>query len=82
MSQEAVKNKVREFILEESPDSADDLTETSPLISSGVLNSLATLRLVSFLEENFGVELAAHEVGVDNMDTIADIASLVESKRD
>ena len=51
------------------------------LISGGVLNSLATLQLVTFLEDTFGVEIKAREVGIDNMNTLDDIASLVLSKQ-
>ena len=77
-----VKHSVKTFILEEflpgTPPS--ELGETTPLISSAILDSLATLRLVAFLEENFGIELEAHEASVDNLDTLADIERLVQGK--
>jgi acyl carrier protein len=37
--------------------------------------------MVTFLEERFGIEIAAHETSVDYLDTIQDIARLVQSKR-
>jgi len=57
-----------------------NLTGTTPLISGGILDSLGTLELVSFLESNFGIELEAHEVNADRLDTIERIAALVRSK--
>jgi acyl carrier protein len=69
---------IREFLPGESPDS---LTTTTPLITSGILDSIGTVRLVSFLEEEYGVQLEAHEMGVDSLNTLADIAQLVVSKR-
>jgi acyl carrier protein len=50
-------------------------------MSSGILDSLATLELVSFLEERFKIELAAHETDASRMGTLADIAKLVQSKK-
>jgi len=56
------------------------LTDNTPLISGGILDSLATLRLVAFLEERYAIKLGAHEVTADRINTIADIAKLVQSK--
>ena len=80
---EAIGNKVKEFIMSEflPGEDPDQLTESTPLISGGILDSLATLKVVSFLEENFGITVAPHETDEDNFGTIADIVSLVESKR-
>lgn len=57
-----------------------NLTPTTPLISGGILDSLATLDLVSFLETTFGIELAAHEVDRDRLDTLERIVALVRQK--
>jgi acyl carrier protein len=77
------KETVREYILREFLPGEDPaaLTEDTPLISGGILDSLATLKLVAFLEESFGIQVEAHEVGQDNLNTIALIADYVESKR-
>ena len=32
-----------------------ELTDDTPLITSGILDSIATLKLVTFLEERFGI---------------------------
>jgi len=80
---DAVKETIRQFILTtylpgESP---ANLRDDTPLRKSGILDSLATLGLVNFVEKEFGIELDAYETAVDNFDRIEDIAALVERKR-
>ena len=74
---------IRQFILSRylPGETADNLRDDTPLRSSGILDSLATLSLISFLEEQFNIEVEAHETDVDNFDRIADIAALVEQKQ-
>ena len=83
ISEAQIKSSAKAFILSEflegeDPDALDD---TTPLITSGVLDSIATVRLVSFLEETFGIELEAHEMSADQLNTLPQIASLVRAKR-
>jgi acyl carrier protein len=82
MTVEQAKGTVKDFILKEflPGENPDNLTDSTPLISAGVLDSLAVLRLVAHLEETFAIQLAAHEVNVDNLNTVADIANFVLSK--
>lgn len=77
-----VKEIVKRYILEEFLPGEDPaaLTEATPLITGGILDSLATLKLVVFLEERFKIQIQAHETMVDYLDTVADIAQLVSSK--
>ena len=78
-----VKEVIRLYILATylPGESADNLRDDTPLRTSGVLDSLATLGLVSFVEKEFGVELEAHETGLDTFDRIEDIAALVARKQ-
>ena len=54
---------MKDFILQEFLPGEDpnELTESTPLITGGILDSIATLKLVMFLEEQFGITLQAHE---------------------
>jgi acyl carrier protein len=78
-----VKQALKEFILNEFLPGEDpsELTDTTPLVTGGVLDSIATLKLVLFLEERYGVSFQAHEIDPEHMDTIADIERLVLSKK-
>jgi acyl carrier protein len=74
---------IRDFILTKylPGESAENLQDDTPLRTSGVLDSLATLSLISFIEERFGIEVEAHETDVDNFDRLGDIVAFVERKR-
>lgn len=83
MTEQDVKATLREYILREflpgeRPESLADSTE---LITRGILDSLATLKLVSFVEERFGITVEPHETDADYLNTIDRIAALVASKR-
>jgi acyl carrier protein len=80
---EDVKQIVKQYVLQEflPGEDAANLTDSVKLIRGGVLDSLATLRLVAFLEERFGIHLAAHEANPANLDTLSDIAALVARKK-
>ena len=79
---EETKKTVKNYILEQflPGEDPDELTDAIPLITGGILDSLAALKLVQFLEEMYGIQFEAHEVDVDNLNTIASIANFVHSK--
>ena len=78
-SRTVIKNFIiKEFLPGEDP---SELTDTTPLITGGVLDSIATLKLVMFIEEQYGLTLQAHEVDAEHLDTISQIAQLIRSKK-
>lgn len=82
LSMQEVKDIVKTYILEEflPGENPAELTDSTPLITGGILDSLATIKLVVFLEERFQIQIQAHETMADYLDTVADIAQLVSSK--
>jgi acyl carrier protein len=77
-----IQGPIKDFIMSEflPGEDPDELTGDTPLISGGILDSIATLKLVMFMEERFGITFEAHEVNRELLDTLADIARLVASK--
>lgn len=77
-----IKAAITEFILREflPGEDPEELTDSTPLITGGILDSLGTMKLVTFLEEEFKISLQAHETGVEYFNTISDIVNLVHSK--
>ena len=77
-----VKETLRQFIVKTylPGESVENLQDDTPLRTSGVLDSMATLGLVSFVEKEFGIELEAHETGIETFDTVGGIADLVVQK--
>jgi acyl carrier protein len=78
-----VESDIKGYILEEFLPGEDpaNLLTTTPLLSTRILDSLAILKLVAFLEGEFGVAIEAYETSEEYMDTIADMARLVQSKK-
>lgn len=79
---DSTRETVRRFILEnflpgEDPKNLKDDTE---LKESGILDSLSTLKLVTFLEEQFKIELEAADLDAANLSTVASIADLIAAK--
>lgn len=59
-----------------------ELTPSSPLFSSGLLDSMAFLELVMFVEERFAVRLSdAGEVTMEALDTVGAVARAVAAAR-
>jgi acyl carrier protein len=78
-----IQAAVKLFILDAFLPGEDpqELTEETELVSSGVLDSVATLRLVTFLEERFGIQVEAHEADEEHLNTLSSIADLVAAKK-
>jgi acyl carrier protein len=78
-----LEQTIKKYILEEFLPGEDpaQLTSSTPLVTAGILDSIATLKLVSFLEETFSISLAAHESDADHLNTIELIARLVNAKQ-
>jgi len=80
---ESIKQSVKEYILNTFLPGEDpsELTDDLPLISGGILDSIATLKLIMFIEETFGVTLEAHEADKEHLNTINQIADLISARK-
>ena len=78
-----IRQAVSDYILTNFLPGEDpaELTESTPLITGGILDSIATLKLVVFLEDRFGVVVEAHEAGVENLDSVGKIAAMIGAKK-
>ena len=78
-----VMNTIKNYILDEFLPGEDPtkLTPTTPLMSSGILDSIATLKLITFLEQEFDVHVKAHEADEEHLNTLNAICELVDFKR-
>lgn len=79
---DAIKHTVKDYILREFliGESPSALTDSTPLISGGILDSIGTIKLVTFLEDNFNIKFQSHETGKDFLDNLSRIAQSVASK--
>jgi acyl carrier protein len=60
---------------------ASEVGDQLPLIEERVIDSLGIVRLVAFIESEFGVQIGDEELLIENFDTIASITRLIEAKR-
>lgn len=75
--------KIKRFILSEvCPEaSLSGLGDDEPLITSGLVDSLGILKILSFLDDEFGVNLASEEIKHDNFSTVNTIRALIEKNK-
>lgn len=57
------------------------LTADTPMLSSGILDSLHVAVLITLLERSYGVSIESSEIGVDNFDTPEQIRVFLSRKR-
>jgi acyl carrier protein len=83
MNSQDIKTTVKTFILNEDLPGEDPaaLTDTTALMTTGILDSIAVLKVVTFLENQFGITIEPHEAVVENLNSLSDIARLVMSKK-
>ncbi|MDD5759073.1 MAG: hypothetical protein PHI06_08315 [Desulfobulbaceae bacterium] len=54
-----------------------EFDDNTLLVSSGILDSQAVLRMVVFLEETFGIDLAERGFDQDDFDSLTNIMRLI-----
>ena len=71
--------KIKDFILTEvNPDlGLASLDDDEPLIDSGIVDSLGVLRILSFLDESFGIDLSGDEIKLQNFRSVRSICDLI-----
>ncbi len=68
------------YISDEFGVGAGELSDGSPLFSSGVLDSFSLVDIVTFMEKEAGIKINALEVSLDNLDTVDRMMVFVERK--
>lgn len=83
MNEQDIKETLKIYILNEFLPGEDPtaLTDATPLMTTGILDSIAVLKAVTFLENQFGIIVQPHEAVVDNLNTVLDMTRLVMSKK-
>lgn len=80
---EDVREVIRQFILTTylPGESRDNLRDDTPLLTSGILDSLAALTVANFVERQFSIELDVLDTTAERFNRIQDIAATIERKR-
>ena len=79
---QSTKDQIRQWVMETAERKGVEVTgDDDSLTTNGVIDSLAIFRLVSFLEDTFGVRIADEEIVNENFRSINEIDRLVTSKQ-
>jgi len=79
-----VRQRHRERLIEflrtiQKPDRPlDTVAETDSLVASGLIDSLALLEIVAFLEEQYRIDFAAIGLEPDQLTSVSGILDLIE----
>lgn len=73
-------NKIREYIQKEIANGRE-LSNEESLLAGGVLDSLAVVKLVTYVENEFDVEVPDSDFDPDNFESVAAITELIERIR-
>ncbi|MCA9719532.1 MAG: acyl carrier protein [Myxococcales bacterium] len=78
-----VRLEVRGYILEEFFQGEDEsqLTNETSLVESGTIDSMAALKMFSWLEDEYDIEILPEDVLVTHLSTISRIAAFILKKQ-
>jgi acyl carrier protein len=78
-----VQSVVRDYVVKEYLEEGDDreITETTPLISGGIVDSFSMVSLKRFLERKYGIQIPDADASTAAFDTLDSIAALIERVR-
>ena len=71
---------LREWMATELRGNVRELSDDASLLEAGILDSMAIVKLISFLEERFGVQLTDEEFDPDNFESLQAIEALIAQK--
>jgi len=78
------KAKIKQFLVDEfMPDmSPDELDDDFDLQTGGAVDSLGLLKLVAWMESEFGVSVDESELGPDSLRTVDSIQEFINEGRE
>jgi len=76
-----VKEKVRAFVLEYAAGKGlTELKDDEPLLTTNIIDSLGSFRMIAFLEETFPLTIEDTDMVPENFQTLNDVESFVVGK--
>jgi acyl carrier protein len=76
-----MRDEIRQFLVRTfGPESLANLSDEDSLLSAGVIDSVAMIDLISHLEKTYTVRIAEDDMTPENFDSIAAIATFIESQ--
>ncbi len=73
MKEELIEYIKKEFV--EDPD--EEIDDNTPLMSSGLIDSLSIVSLVAFIDKKYGIKIPDEKGTVENFETVTKIIDIV-----
>lgn len=77
-----MKDAVKKFIIDTFMYGEGDIKDDDALFDSGILDSLALIKLLTFIEEQFSVSIDMSDITMDKFATLNDIVATINEKKD
>ncbi len=76
-----IEQKIREYIIKNLYYAEDNpITDDDSFLETGVVDSMGVMELVTYIQSEFGIEVAQSEIVVENFDSIQKVANFVRRK--
>lgn len=75
-----LRRQIHDYIVATFLFGADDLSDDASLLADGILDSMAVLEMVLFIEETLGVPVADEEVLPEHFDSVEALTRFVIGK--
>jgi len=81
MSENSIKQKIREFIIENFLFGTDEgFKDETSFLEGGIIDSTGILELVAFLEEEFSISVDDEEMIPENLDSVNNVGAYLKRK--
>ncbi|RJR34379.1 MAG: acyl carrier protein [Desulfobacteraceae bacterium] len=83
MTATSIRDKVRRFMAVELAESGfrEEISDEESLLENQILDSLSILKLISFMDEVFGIYFSEEELDPERFETVNRIVELVRNRK-
>jgi acyl carrier protein len=80
VTDDEIQSRIYEFLQDELRIDTSALRPDTELVSTGVMDSTDIVRLATFLERSFGIEVPDQDVNAERLETVSMSAEYVRDK--
>ena len=81
MTEQQIQQELSTFLIGRFPNLGDNLASDTSLLESGAVDSLGILEIVSFIGEQYGIELVDDDFQPDNFENLGALTTFVAGKK-
>lgn len=76
-----MKDKIKDFIISTFMYGEGSLKDDELLFDSGIIDSLGLIKLLSFIEKEFDIQVDMSDITMDNFASVNNIAATINEKK-